>query len=148
KCKGDSLFLSLPDDADLDFGPGRHVAHHLGELTLVFDRSALKRSDDVARLDAGPRRGTVRLGFGDESALRLFKIEPLGDFGADRLNAHAEPASYHLSLVPQVGHHGAHGLGGNGKADTDRTSRRRHDRAVDADDLAGDVEGRASRVAL
>src|SRR5215831_20958419 len=91
---------------------------------------------------------TVRLGFGDESALRLFEIEPLGDFGADRLNAHAEPASHHLSLVPQVGHHGAHGLGGNGKADTDRTSRRRHDRAVDIDDLAGDVEGRASRVAL
>src|SRR5262249_45999003 len=74
--KSDGLCLSLPDDADLDFGPGRHVAHHLGELALVFDRFALEGGDDVARPDAGSRRGTVWLRVGNGGARVWLRSRP------------------------------------------------------------------------
>ena len=118
----------------------RQVAHGLDGLAVELD-------DDVAFLQAAGCRRAVVGNAGDQRAGRLGHAESLGDFVRHVLDAHADPAATHLAEAPQLldDRHGD--FGRNREADADRAAGRRHDRGVDADDLAADVEQRPAGIA-
>ena len=68
--------------------------------------------------------------------------------GCHRLQAGAEPGPLdRLAAVLGGGHHHAHHVGGNGKADALRTARTREDRSVDADQTAVEIDQCAAGIA-
>ena len=74
----------------------RCAAERLGGEAIVegiriVDRLAVDRDDDVAGLEAGPRRRAARGDAGDQRAGRPLEAELLGDLGRHRLQLGAEP---------------------------------------------------------
>ena len=112
-----------------------------------LDVVAVERDDDVAGLDAGRLGWSLVVDACDQRAARGRDVEALADVVGDLLNPHAEPAAARLAVLAQLIDNGDGAVGGNGKADSNRTPRRRDDRGIDADDLAVEVEQRSAGIA-
>src|SRR4029077_18508374 len=83
-----------------------------------------------------------------QSAGRLFQPQAIGNIRRHRLDLHADPAARDSALVAQLRDNALDGIGWNSESDTDRTAGRREDRGIDADDIAVDIESRATGIAL
>src|ERR1700728_3646942 len=142
------LFLTLVEQTELDGGAGAHRADPPRQLARIVDRRAVHRGDDVTALDSGIGRGTLMLRLGHQSAGGLLQSEAVGEVRGDRLYLHADPAAGDAALIAQLPDDALDRIGRDGEGDTDRTAGGREDRRVDADDVAIDVEGRATGIAL
>ena len=115
---------------------------------MVSHRLAVELDDDVAFLDAGLGGRAVVGHPGDEGA-RAPRSMPSPSATSSVTSWMRTPIQprLHLAEAAQLldDRHGD--LGGHRKADADRAAGRRHDRGVDADHLAVDVEERAAGIA-
>ena len=103
------------------------------ERVGIVDRLPVDRDDQVGQFQARPRCRTVRRDIGDQRAVRQLQSQRLGDFGRHRLQARAEPRPLHrLAAALRRGHHHAHHVGGDRKADALGAAGAREDRGVDA----------------
>ena len=111
------------------------------------DGEPVDLDDPVAGLDAGRLGWSLVVDACDQRAARGRDVEALADVVGDLLNPHAEPAAARLAVLAQLIDNGDGAVRGNGKADSNRTPRRRDDRGIDADDLAVEVEQRSAGIA-
>ena len=95
------------------------------------------------RVSAGPSVTT------SATSAPLASVEPerLRDLGRDLLDHHAEPAARDLPLSVSCGTISFARFDRDGEADADVAAGAAEDRGVDADDLAAQVQQRATRVA-
>src|SRR5262249_47897307 len=142
------LLLTVTPHRQFRGRAGGHAADLLGEISGVFHRGAVDRSDDVAGLDARLRGRTIRLRLGDQRALRRLQPKIVGDLRSDGLDLHADPAAGDLTAVLELCDDRLHRRSGDRKGDTYRTAGRRKDGGIDADHVTVDIEGRATRIAF
>src|SRR5262249_31404351 len=142
------LLLTVTPHRQFRGRAGGHAADLLGEISGVFHRGAVDRSDDVAGLDARLRGRTIRLRLGDQRALRRLQTKIVGDLRSDGLDLHADPAAGDLTAVLELCDDRLHRRSGDRKGDTYRTAGRRKDGSIDADHVTVDIEGRATRIAF
>src|SRR5262249_20640333 len=145
---GEALLLTFAPYREFRGGARRHAADLPGEVSGVFDRSAVDCRDYVTGHDPGFGGRTVRLRVGDQRSLRGLETEIVGDFGGDGLDLHADPAAADLTAVLELGDDRLHGRSGDGKGDAHRAARGGENGGIDTDHVAVDVEGRAAEIAF
>src|SRR3990170_917491 len=114
------------------------------EVARALHPLALELEQDVAGLEARPRRRAVGHDVRDQHALDVLGAEGARELGRERLDRHAEPAPRAFALREQLDVALARHVGGDREADPRAA---RDDRRVDADHLALHVHQRPARVA-
>src|SRR6185436_7897781 len=139
--------LPIAHDLDIDAVAGGGVGDEARQLAHALHRLAVELDDDVTLLDAGLGGGAVVRQPGDEGALCLHHAKPRGDLVGHVLDAHADPAAVHLPETPKLLDDRHRDLRRDGEGDADRAAGRGHDRRIDADHFAAEIEERSAGIA-
>src|SRR5206468_13082396 len=103
--------------------------------------------DDVASLEPGLGRRAILFHARNQGPVRLGELERIGEILGHVLDHYPEPAARNLALRAQLLDDRLGEVRGDRKADSHVAARLAEDRAVDADDLAFDVQQWAARIA-
>ena len=103
--------------------------------------------DDVSGLHAGLFSGGVRQGFADDYA--VIDVKLLSQFIGHFLHGNAEEGAVHFAVLDQIVDNLLDKIAGDGdaKADVATGHAARHDKLIDTNDFAFDVQQRAAAVA-
>ena len=139
--------LAATEDIDIDRRAHLGIGDDTRQTPHILDIALVELDDHVAGHDAsGLGRPTGRHA-GHQGAARVVQPQALGDVVRHRLDAHTQPAAPGATELDDLADHALGQIGRNGEADTDRRTRRRVDRGVDADDLTVQVKQRTAGVA-
>src|SRR6516162_36340 len=118
-----------------------------GQLDPVVDRRAVDRDDEIVGPQAGAFGRRARLDAGNHRPLGVSRAERLRDIGSEVLDRYPDVAAFDLAAADQLLHDLARHVDRYGKADPDIPSGWGHDRGVDADYSALEVDQRPARIA-
>ena len=118
-----------------------------GKVARVVDLVAIDLDDHVAGLDVLLGGRAVLGHLGDHGALGLRQADRIGDVVAHILDDDAEPAAIDGAMLLQLTDHLLDEGSRHGEGDADIAAGGREDRGVHADDLAVQIEGRATGIA-
>jgi len=138
---------AVPHETQRDLVPGPEPRHLRAQLLVRGDRAGADRDDDVAALQAGARRGAVRVGVRHDGAAQVGQAERPRQVRGQRLHGEPGVAPDDAAVLHEVVEHLVRHGRRDGEADPLVAAAAREDRRVDADHLAARVDQRPARVA-
>ncbi len=140
--------MALAQQRNLGIAAQRFGGKAIVEGIGIVDDGAVDADDHVAGLDAGARGRAGGCDIRHQGAARALEAETVGNLRRHLLQLGAEPRPFDRGAAALGGgHHHAHHIGGDGKADALRAAGARIDRGVDADQPAVEVDQRAAGIA-
>src|SRR5262245_60214973 len=143
----DLVLYPIANNGELDIGVGMQLGDLASKVARVVDLVAIHRDDDVAGLDVLFSGGAVLGHLGNHGALRLREADRIGDLVGHVLDDDAKPAAIDGAMLLQLTDHLLDECRRNREGNADTAARGREDRGIHADDLAVQIEGRATGVA-
>src|SRR6516225_9627952 len=143
----DGALRAAADDGKLDRVADFRQADAVPQLHPVVDRRAVDRDDEIVGPQAGAFGRRAGHDAGDHRSLSVGRAECLRDIGSEILDRHPDLAAFDLAAADQLLHHLARHVDRHGKTDPDIPAGWGHDRGVDADYSALEVDQRAARIA-
>src|SRR6516164_10980780 len=144
----EALLRALAPNRQVGRGAGSHRADLPGKIPGVPDRRTVDRGDHIARFDAGLGSRPICLRIGNQRTFGFLEANAVRNLGGHRLNLNTDPTTGDATSVLELGDHGIHGAGRDRESNSHRAAGGRKDRGVDPDDIAIDVKGRATGIAL
>src|SRR5262245_39745122 len=116
-------------------------------MPRIFDHLATDQRENISVLQAALGRRRVLPDFRDHDASFAGYAEPSRDFRIERRSLHAQVAAMDRAVFAQLIHDIFDQVAGNGQADALRTAGAALDRGVDPNNVAGEVDERATAIA-
>src|SRR6516162_3482441 len=143
----DGALRAAPGDREVDRVANLRQADAVSQLDPVVDRRAIDRDDEIVGPQAGTFGRRSLLDAGDHRPLGVGRAERLRNIGSELLDGHPDVAAFDLAAADQLLHHLARHVDRHSEADPDIPSGWGHDRGVDADYSALEVDQRPARIA-
>src|SRR5690606_9285743 len=113
-------FLIAPD-FHINFASRLHAGHKPRKIAHLADLLTIKTEDNVAGPNSSVFSWAARLYAGHQRTLSFLQPEAFSQLGRHLLDLNSQPSTLNFTAIAKLLDDVAGKIGGNGKADTDRT---------------------------